>query len=254
MRQMKLGLQLYNFRNELKSDFRGTLETIAELGFDGVEFAGNYGKMPPEELAALLRKLDLECAGAMFSREQLEDCESDAYGYAEALRTPAVTFSLVSDFALEWQSLVEPFQKIGQNAKSHGTVFSYHNHWWEFPLVEGEYALSRVLDETDGNYVFLEPDVCWMHRGGVDASEYIGKYADRIVQIHLKDICKPDEPLTTTELGRGVVDLTKVCRAARNSSCRWLIYEQDNSSLGALESAKISLKTMKDLLTAETDA
>ena len=40
---MKLGLQLYNFRKELKADFKGTLREIAKLGFDGVEFAGDYG-------------------------------------------------------------------------------------------------------------------------------------------------------------------------------------------------------------------
>ena len=54
---MKLGLQLYNFRNELNEDFRGTLKKIAALGFSGVEFAGNYGQIPPAELAGLLQEL-----------------------------------------------------------------------------------------------------------------------------------------------------------------------------------------------------
>ena len=73
---MKLGLQLYNFREELKQDFRGTLREIAKIGFDGVEFAVNYGELEPEELAALLKELNLACAGTMFPKNIL--CEPDA--------------------------------------------------------------------------------------------------------------------------------------------------------------------------------
>ena len=58
---MKAGLQLYNFRNELAADFKGALREIAKIGFDGVEFAGNYGGIAPDELAAYLKELKLEC-------------------------------------------------------------------------------------------------------------------------------------------------------------------------------------------------
>ena len=53
---MKLGLQLYNFREELAQDFKGALREIAKLGFDGVEFASKYGDLEPAELAAFLEK------------------------------------------------------------------------------------------------------------------------------------------------------------------------------------------------------
>ena len=68
---MKLAVQLYNFRVELKQDFKGTLREIAKLGFDGVEFATYYGNMEPDELAALLKELKLECAGTMFPKDIL---------------------------------------------------------------------------------------------------------------------------------------------------------------------------------------
>ena len=73
---MKAGLQLYNFRNELSADFKGALKEIAKLGFDGVEFAVNYGGMEPEEIASFLKDLKLECAGPMFKADEIRNPES----------------------------------------------------------------------------------------------------------------------------------------------------------------------------------
>ena len=105
--KMKFAVQLYNFRKELGEDFRGTLKAIAELGFDGVEFAMNYGQIAPDELAAYIRELNLECAGTMFQQEELEDAASPVYEYALKLNSPAVTISAFCDFSRQWQSVAE---------------------------------------------------------------------------------------------------------------------------------------------------
>lgn len=243
---MKIALQLYNFRDELKNDFKGTFRKIAALGVDGVEFAGNYGEIPPIELAAFLRELNLECAGTMFKADDLLDSENLAYEYAEALHTPAVTISAFIDFASEYGKLRETCMEIGKIAERHGTVFSYHNHWLEFTLADGIPAMERILENTSPENVFLEPDVCWLTRAGVDPSEYLRKYARRIRQVHMKDIRVPDDPETTCELGRGVVDLKSAYEAALTTSCEWLIYEQDYTE-NPFESASVSIAYFKKL-------
>ena len=43
---MKTALQLYSVRDEVEKDFEGTLKAVSEFGYDGVEFAGLYGKTP----------------------------------------------------------------------------------------------------------------------------------------------------------------------------------------------------------------
>ncbi len=224
---MKTAVQLYNFRNELGKDFRGTLKKIAGLGVDGVEFAGDYGKIPPLELAGFLSDLKLECAGTMFAANDLLDPGNIAWGYAGALRTPAVTISAFIDFAKEYGALRETCIRIGQTARSRGTVFSYHNHWLEFTKVGRVPAMELILRGTSPEEIFLEPDVCWLTRGGMNPADYLKKYAKRIRQIHMKDITVLTDPDTTTELGRGVVDLKSAYRAARKTVCEWLIYEQD---------------------------
>ncbi|OQA86764.1 MAG: Inosose dehydratase [Lentisphaerae bacterium ADurb.Bin242] len=244
---MKSAVQLYNFRDELKNDFKGTLRRIAALGVDGVEFAGNYGGIPPIELADFLRELNLECAGTMFKADNLLNPENIAYQYAEVLHTPTVTISAFIDFASEYGKLRKTCMEIGRIAERHGTVFSYHNHWLEFTKIDGVPAMERILENTSPANVFLEPDVCWLTRAGVNPSDYLRKYARRIRQIHMKDIRVPDNPETTCELGRGVVDLKGACKAAADTSCEWLIYEQDYAK-DPFESATVSIEFLKNLL------
>lgn len=55
---LPIGLQLYSVRNEMEKDFAGTLKRVAEMGYDGVEFAGLFGHSA-SEIKALLEKTDL---------------------------------------------------------------------------------------------------------------------------------------------------------------------------------------------------
>ena len=45
---LPIGLQLYSVRNEMEKDFEGTLARVAAMGYEGVEFAGLFGKAPEE--------------------------------------------------------------------------------------------------------------------------------------------------------------------------------------------------------------
>lgn len=245
---MKIGIQLYNFRVDLQKDFLGTLRKIAGLGADGVEFAGNYGNIPPQELAAYLKELKLGCAGTMFPPAELLNAASPVWEYAKALHTPAVTISLMEDFAQTWPDAAKRCRQIGDNASQHGLVFSYHNHWAEFADAGGECALYRILDACDPEKVFLEPDVCWITRGGFRVEEVLQRYASRIRQVHLKDIRVPDDAQTMTPLGGGIVGIENACRAARQTKCEWLIYEQDHCQGSPFDSAVISLEYLRKII------
>ena len=48
-----VAIQLYSLRDEMKNDVVATLKRVKALGYDGVEFAGLWGKTP-EEMAARL--------------------------------------------------------------------------------------------------------------------------------------------------------------------------------------------------------
>ena len=244
---MKIGLQLYNFREALGQDFKGAMKEIAKIGFEGVEFACNYGGIPADELKAFMAELKLETAGAMFGPDELLDVNNGAWAYSKALNPPTVTVGYYTDYTKEWKEVMAMLAKIGDNAAANGTVFSYHNHWWEFVDIDGEWAMERILAGTDATKIFMEPDVCWLTRSGVAPAEFINKYAKRICQVHIKDTTKPEEPECITELGKGVVDITGSVAAAKAIGAKWAIYEQDFSK-DPFQSAADSLAVMKKLV------
>ena len=73
----------------------------------------------------------------------------------------------------------------------------------------------------------------------------IRKYADRLVQLHLKDM---DADGAFEELGKGTMDLKGCIKAAETTPCNWLIYEQDVCKRPPFECAVASIAHLKKLL------
>ena len=48
MAKIPIALQLYSVREDCARDFPGTLEAVANMGYEGVEFAGYYGRSTDE--------------------------------------------------------------------------------------------------------------------------------------------------------------------------------------------------------------
>ena len=46
MKKFPVALQLYSVRDDMAADFAGTLEKVAGMGYQGVEFAGLYDHTP----------------------------------------------------------------------------------------------------------------------------------------------------------------------------------------------------------------
>ena len=43
-----IALQLYSVRGDMERDFEGTLRKVKDMGYDGVELVGLYGRSPAE--------------------------------------------------------------------------------------------------------------------------------------------------------------------------------------------------------------
>ena len=58
-----IGVQLFSLRRQCEKHLAGTLASVRQIGFEGVEFAGYYGRNAPE-LLSLLSDTGLRCCGA----------------------------------------------------------------------------------------------------------------------------------------------------------------------------------------------
>jgi inosose dehydratase len=90
-------------------------------------------------------------------------------------------------------------------------ALAIHNHGptdQRYPSPESAYKLIEKMDKRMGLCI----DVGHTQRLGVDPSDEIARFYDRLFDVHIKDVSSADSKGTTVEIGRGVIDATKLLR------------------------------------------
>lgn len=265
-----IALQLYSVRDEMAADFEGTLKKVKALGYDGVEFAGLFGKT-----AAEIKKM---CAEIGLTPISAHVPFADMIADPDLLKTYAeigCEFVVIPYLTEEYRpgadrfgEVIEGARLLGEKANALGMKLCYHNHDFEFVKLDGEYALDILYKEVPAELLETQLDTCWVNVGGENPAEYVRKYAGRVNILHLKDfvggksenmyaligIDENEKKETAGKfefrpLGKGVQDFPAILAAAKESGTRWVVVEQDSPSMGKtpLECAEISINYLKSL-------
>ena len=273
MEKMQVGLQLYSIRNAMNADMEAALKAVKEMGYDCVEIAGGRYGHTGEENKALCEKQGLACVSAHQSPSFFLDDPADAVGYIQALGVPycviPMTAGRLDTLQTKWDETVALYDRMANAFREAGVQLLYHNHDFEMVNPEGEdiLYLDKLYEAVPG----LQPefDTCWISYAGYDPAAYIRKYADRLGVIHIKDYKlsggKPmwqvvqeqgwaAKPATKTEagfgytpVGTGVEDWRRIIDAAKASSAKYLVVEQDESKdRDPLEAAAMSRAYLRD--------
>ncbi|WP_028549336.1 sugar phosphate isomerase/epimerase family protein [Paenibacillus sp. UNC451MF] len=249
MKRMGIGVQLYTVREDLSKDFTGTLRHVAELGYEGVEFAG-YGGMPAEELKQLLDELNLKPIGAHVSLQNMRADLDKEIDYLVTIGAPYLICPFVAAEdradAESWKNLFGFLGEAARKAKEKGLKFAYHNHAFEFETkIEGQYVFDALYASAPED-ILVEMDAGWVQYAGLDTLQYIADYAGRLPLLHLKDFKGMiNNQINTVELGLGEIELPTVINAASDAGVEWLIVEQDRCQNPPLESIATSLKWLQ---------
>ena len=104
-----------------------------------------------------------------------------------------------------------------------------HNHGPDnplFPTPQSAYERIASLDRRIGLCI----DAGHTQRSGIDPSESAVKYADRLFDVHIKDVSAATAEGRTVEIGRGVIDIPKLLRTLKGINFRGTLaleYEKD---------------------------
>jgi sugar phosphate isomerase/epimerase len=143
----------------------------------------------------------------------------------------------------DYRKLIEELPPWVKAAKQSGIRICYHNHDFEFMLLDGEPVLD-VLLRCEG--LELELDTFWSWFAGADNETYMKKYSGRLPFIHIKDfIDKDTTPPVFCAIGEGKMDNQRILELAPQCGVEWVVVEQDNSRIDPLESARLSVQNMK---------
>ncbi|AWB45135.1 sugar phosphate isomerase/epimerase [Paenibacillus sp. CAA11] len=244
---VQVGLQLYTVREQLEQDFEGTLQRIAELGYQGVEFAGFYGRTA-EQVQEILQKTGLKALGAHTPYARLKNHLDEEIAFNKQIGNSYLIFPyLAEEDRNRWDEIIEDIRKIGLKCQQQEMTLFYHNHEFELTSsLEGEPVLDKIFGRVPASQLQVELDACWVHYAGYDPLEYIMKYAGRLPLLHLKDmITRPDGSAETVELGQGEVEIKRIADAGISAGVEWLIVEQDFCAKPPMESIELSMKWLR---------
>ena len=252
VKKFPIALQLYSIRDSVHRDFEDALAQVSALGYDGVEFAGLFGKSA-EEVKALCKKYNLVPVSAHVGFEELMgDPEGVLQTYSEigcryvAIPYLSPEYRPGSDRFLE---VIEGARMLGKVAKEKGMTLLYHNHAFEFKKIEDKYALDMLYDSVSADLLKTELDLCWVKVGGEAPESYLSKYANRAPVVHFKDFSKQAEDGMPCycPLGMGVQDVNALLAASVDAGVQWIVVEQDEPTEGLtrMECVKKSIEYLR---------
>jgi sugar phosphate isomerase/epimerase len=249
-----IGLQLYTVRDKIKQDLDGTLNQLAEIGYNSLEAAGYsftdgtfYG-IKPKALSERLKALGMtlnsshticepNTADKTFADAAEAGCKFVVYPYLAApLRTNIDDYKVIAD----------KFNKLGEIAKKYNIRFGYHNHAFEFEKMNNQMGMNILLGETDPKLVTFELDLYWVTKGGQNPVEFIKKHPGRFELFHVKDMVKTNDQFFAP-VGTGRINFESIFKIKETAGMKMFFVEQDSfRDYAPIESVKMSFNYLNN--------
>jgi len=252
MVKIPIALQLYSVREDCARDLLGTLRAVAEMGYDGVEFAGYYGRSA-EELRKMLDDLGLKVAGTHIGIDTLlgdELKKTVAFNKMIGNRFLIVPWlpDQYRDSKAAWLKTARLMNKIARKVKPEGMRVGYHNHAMEFQPMEGEMPWDIFLGAAVPDVVMQLDTGNAMH-GKVSADgvlEIMRRYPGRAVTVHLKEFSSKNEKALIGEGEMKWKEFFQLCETVGGTE--WYIVEQESYAYQPLECARRCIKNVRKIL------
>jgi sugar phosphate isomerase/epimerase len=250
----RLGVQLWSVKDEIKQDFEGTLDKLAKLGFQGVEFAGEFGKYQadPAGLSAFMKKTGLQCAGAHMHVDKLDAANFKATtAFYKALGCNRLIISMDGRGGSREGSaeLAKELSALSVKLGGQGMKLGYHNHEQEMLGDKGQTNWDVLAKNTPKDFI-LQQDVGWTTYAGKDPVDLVNKYPGRTVTTHYK--AKFVKGASGTPIiGQDRTDWTGLTKAVRSvGGTEWIIIEQEEypNGMGQLEAVAASMRGLQGVL------
>jgi sugar phosphate isomerase/epimerase len=188
----------YSFR---KFNLEDTLAMTKRLGLQRIAFKDFHLPLESteDEIKAVSEKvknagLDLYGCGVVYMSNEEE--VHRAFNYAQ-------TSGMKVIIGVPNHDLLD---LVNRKVREFDIKLAIHNHGPDdkrYPTPKSAYEKIKELDHRLGLCI----DIGHTQRAGVDPSESAEMYADRLLDVHIKDVSAASREGRTVEIGRGVIDI-----------------------------------------------
>jgi sugar phosphate isomerase/epimerase len=251
---VRVGLELYTVRDELKKDLMGTVRAVAGMGYQDVEFFSPYYEWTPSharQVRKLLDDLNIRCHSTHNSAHSFEpDGLPHAIELNKILGSEIVVMASAGgkvESVDDWKRVAETLSSAVEKLRPEGLRAGYHNHDAEWKPVGGQRPIDVLAANTPKDFV-LQLDVGTCLEMKQDPVAFIKANAGRVRSYHLKEWSDKPGVGYQALLGEGVGNWKEIFAAAESvGGVEAYLIEQEGSRFPPLETAKRCLDTYRKM-------
>jgi sugar phosphate isomerase/epimerase len=251
---IRIGLELYTVRDELKRDLMGTVRAVAGMGYQDVEFFSPYYEWTPDyarQVRKLLDDLNIRCHSTHNSAHSFEpDGLPHAIELNKILGSEIVVMASAGravESVNDWKRVAATLTSAAETLRGEGLRAGYHNHDAEWKRVSGQRPIDVLATHTPKDFV-LQLDVGTCLEMKQDPVAFIKANAGRVRSYHLKEWSADPNVGYKALLGEGVGNWKEIFAAAESvGGVEHYLIEQEGSRFPPLETAKRCLETYRTM-------
>jgi sugar phosphate isomerase/epimerase len=252
-----IGLELYSVRTELARDLPNTLNNVAKIGYEVVEFYAPYydWTLPyAKTVRSQMDDLGLRCYSTHNHIESFTpgDKMAKAIELNQILGSRLLVLASAPPSAngLEgWKTLCGQLTSAVETLNPHGLASGFHNHQTEWAPLDGDKRVMDVLAANTPKEFVLQFDVGTCVEAGADPVAWIKANPGRIKVLHLKDWApgtRADEKGYRVLFGEGVSPWKEIIAASEDTGgVEFYLMEQEGSRFPEFETAQRCLDNWK---------
>ena len=235
---MNFGVQTFTIRKHQKKDIPGSYRPLSEMGITHLEIA----RIKFNRENALKVKSATEEQGIVPVSLQVKP--KDVFGHMDDVVEfcnitgcknvviSQLPFDCILGEEEKFYSFISTLDSWFDKYAERGITLAYHHHNWEYiRLSNGKTRMAELLSKTER--IKFVHDTYWTARSGVSPDDQIREFGERLLGIHLRDLAFKKKLLDViphdTSVGDGVIDFTRVLRAAEEVGCEYTVIEQKTS-------------------------
>ena len=240
-KKVPVGVQLYSLRDQCRTNLPGMLETVSQIGYKGVEFAGYHGRTA-QQLRQMLDDNGLVACGTHTPYESvLPDKLKETIEFNHIIGNKFLIVPSMSAHSKdEWLTKAKMFNDLSEQVKPEGMWVGYHAHAHDFEKFDGETAWDLFFGNTKPE-VIMQLDTSNCRDGGADPLAVLQKYPGRARSIHVKANGGGPEAV----IGEDKIDWPAVFAYCESKGgTQWYVLEHETSKdpVGAVKRSYEALK------------
>jgi sugar phosphate isomerase/epimerase len=259
MMHIPIAVGLHSIHEACEADLPAALAAVAEMGYEGVEFAGYYGH-DVEELRRLLDGAGLRAVGThtWYEYGSLVGPGAEEHVVQAVAGSHVLGCELLVGLGRRafpeqdrarregWIEQAERYNELARRLAPEGLRVAYHNHAFEFETAfDGETAW-QVLTAHLSPEVVLELDTGGAYAGGADVLATLEGCAGRAKAVHLKPHSRAEG--TRPLIGEDDLpweEILELCRTVAGTE--WAIVEYESDGYPRMEAVRRCVAALREL-------